>query len=569
MAGRALIDPTSTVAVSPVKELHNALFGGTLVNATVCQNCGHASKRTDPFSELPLTFPSSFTPIIDVTVVCGDSADVAPPSGYDRLPVNVNQGRAGSPFVYLCVRRARSWDDQEVSSADTDGSAITDVCIVTAPLSTAPALPLPPSGFTLLDDDLNEGGTVRVFLALARVPNGCPITALDVGAAQTAKNVKTPHGFEKLPENINAGTTGDVVYLFYKRGGAIRDVVLVGSSHEHKSVPPGYVCVGVDVGMVGTGCIDDEGPECDSATTRIAYTTGGSLAPITGIRVLDRDGLAALLASTDVATGTVMSDISIQSRAKRGVASVPLGSAYGWSSIGVLPGGRYVAVQRGHGSPLGSLSVYRSPAVVPRYGLSGVVDMLPADTLSACLGFTPPPPVPDTASPFTALPKACASVLGKWRSIEGNVNSLTLRPSEPLQRVVGFQVFGMLGDLEEAVPSSGSDVEEEEGKAAPPVEMLSRTGSVLGVLYRPLEDHLAAAGSCAGNWVLDGEWNALDDDDDTYPLRLHVTIPADPSKPPSFSGKRASSVVRAHVCLCACVCVFILMFVCAFPSCPG
>ena len=190
---------TGTVTSSHVKDLHNTLFGGTLANSTVCQNCGHTSSRTDPFSELPLTFPSTFTPIIDIALVSGDTADVAPPEGYDRLPVNLNQGRPGVKCVYLCVARAKSWE-QEYSA---DCTPITDVMVVTHPATATSPLPAVPDGYDMLTQDMNEGGSMKMFLAFARVPMGCPITALDVACAALAKNMKTPHGFVKLPENVN------------------------------------------------------------------------------------------------------------------------------------------------------------------------------------------------------------------------------------------------------------------------------------------------------------------------------------------------------------------------------
>ncbi len=46
----------------------------------------------------------------------------------------------------------------------------------------------------------------------------------------------------------------------------------------------------------------------------------------------------------------------------------------GWSVLGVLPGGRTVALRRGEGAALTSISVFRSPAAKPRYGYSALVD---------------------------------------------------------------------------------------------------------------------------------------------------------------------------------------------------
>lgn len=96
---------------SGVDNLRKHLFGGVFADATVCSNCGSTSEHNDPFSELQLVLSDNFTPIIDIVAVSGKTADVAPPDGYERIHTNLNSGRAGSEYCYLCIRRAQSWDE--------------------------------------------------------------------------------------------------------------------------------------------------------------------------------------------------------------------------------------------------------------------------------------------------------------------------------------------------------------------------------------------------------------------------------------------------------------------------
>jgi hypothetical protein len=179
------------------KTLHALRFGGEMCNATVCSSCGQSSSRTDAFSEVPLTFPNTFTPIEDVAVVVGTSPDVAAPDGFERICVNLNSGRTGAPYTYLCIRRAESW---EVTK-----SPVTDITVVNDALAHNAALPSPPRGFELIPTDVNKGGTRRVYVAVRRLSGGSPITALEVIAnATSAVTPQVPSaGFTKLADDLN------------------------------------------------------------------------------------------------------------------------------------------------------------------------------------------------------------------------------------------------------------------------------------------------------------------------------------------------------------------------------
>ncbi len=164
----------------------------------MCQCCGSTSSRCDPFSELQLTFPTAFTPIVDIAVVSADCADVPPPQGYERIPVNLNQGRAAAPFAFLCVKRAASWESY-------DSCPITDLDVVNDSLLPGAPVPLHPLGYDVIASDVNEGGNRRVFLAVRRIPGGSPITALQVvtNPVDSTKPKRGPQGFTKIDHDLN------------------------------------------------------------------------------------------------------------------------------------------------------------------------------------------------------------------------------------------------------------------------------------------------------------------------------------------------------------------------------
>ena len=363
---------------------------------------------------------------------------------------------------------------------------------------------------------------------------------------------------------------GEVVQIFYKRGGAIRDIRLIGAHHPaNPTVPPGYVCVDTDISMQGHGFID--GDDC----TRIAYTTGGTATPITGFRVVSSDAMRVLLQESEGASQQIAADADLQDNASLGIAHVTLGTAFGWSCIGTLPGDRHVMVQRGHGSPIASLNVFRSPVAVPRYGFAGIVDMLPNNALEACIGVPRRDPTAQARADATtvgcALDNAYWNILTKWRSVDGAVNSMTFRPAmsqghgaadggdeghAPV-RVIGYHVYGMLGLLDSDTESESDDAD---GKAADAgkrakAQIVLRTGALDGLIYRRADEH-EATGDCSGHWILAGEWSGKDDDD-KLPIQVRVTIPRDPAVAPTFTGKRVTVAVSVRVegvCASGCLC---------------
>ena len=142
------------------------------------------------------------------------------------------------------------------------------------------------------------------------------------------------------------GGGGDYLFLAYKRGGHIRDVLLV--TPDAAPAQDGWSTVPVDLSM-------DADQDTDASAIWLVYSSGGSGAPVTDIRCVADEG-------------------ALEGR--------------GWSVLGILPGGRTVAIRRGEGAPLTSISAFRAPAAKPRYGYSALLDfgVHAADTATMDLG---------------------------------------------------------------------------------------------------------------------------------------------------------------------------------------
>ncbi len=127
----------------------------------------------------------------------------------------------------------------------------------------------------------------------------------------------------------------------------------------------------------------------------LAYTAGGTRPPVTALRVVSEEALGNLLAESAAVAAAASSDPTVLLRAGQGVLQPALAAAYGWELVGRLPHGRCLVAQYGQGSPLVSVTVFRAPVAVPRYGQSRVLDLLPA-------GYGAPP-APTPASPLGPL----------------------------------------------------------------------------------------------------------------------------------------------------------------------
>jgi hypothetical protein len=323
-----------------------------------------------------------------------------------------------------------------------------------------------------------------------------------------------------------------MVHLCYKKDGAVRDLVLVGPGQRHTVRPEGYTSVDVDVSMV-------VGSHEHPASTTLAFTSGGTRPPITGIRVVSEDVLRDMMAAAATATAAVNSDAALVDAALEGVVPPAVADAFGWEEIGRLPGGRCVIAKRGQGSPIVSLAVYRAPTVVPRFGQSCILSLLPGDALSR---LSSPSSSSSSSSSAVARPGTAAlraayeCALGRWQMKSGDMRSIFLQAGVPGSdapvAVTGYLVRGLVGRLtQDAVDS---DQEEGAGTIVP-YGGLEKTGEMRGVVYRCVD-----ARQSPGQWSMFGQWTSVaDKSEDPYPCSLQFAAA------PAVGVAETSQVVAA------------------------
>jgi hypothetical protein len=263
------------------------------------------------------------------------------------------------------------------------------------------------------------------------------------------------------------------------------------------------------------------------ASTTLAFTSGGTRPPITGIRVVSEDVLRDMMAAAAAATAAVNSDAALVDAALEGVVPPAVADAFGWEEIGRLPGGRCVIAKRGQGSPIVSLAVYRAPTVVPRFGQSCILSLLPGDALSR-LSSSSSSSSSAVARPGTAaLRAAYECALGRWQMKSGDMRSMFLQAgvagSDAPVAVSGYLVRGLVGRLtQDAVDS---DQEDDVGTIIP-YGGLEKTGEMRGIVYRYVDPQQCPDGT--SQWFMKGQWSSVSDkSDDEYPCSLKfATAPA-------------------------------------------
>ena len=307
-------------------------------------------------------------------------------------------------------------------------------------------------------------------------------------------------------------TTGDDVFLYFKKTGAIRDLVIIGGANGRPVAPPGYTTIAVDVSM-------DVSNANDVGAVTFAYTCGGSRAPITNIRVVNDTVLGELLAGSAVAASAVQ-EPDVLSRALGGVVAPDVASAFGWEEVGRLDDSRCVVVQRGQGSPVVSLSVFRAPTPIPRYGQSSVVDLLP-------------PALRHTSQSAGSLATAHQQLHRRWQVKKGDLNSLWFDAgSGAITQIVGYEVKGMVG-----VQDFDSDKDDDEGAPASGMKRSSllKNGDVSGIVYRQ-------PGTTSNVWTFSGVWSSSTETHQ-HPCHFDIRVPSTAATDPRINADFASATV--------------------------
>ena len=84
------------------------------------------------------------------------------------------------------------------------GQPVADILVESTP-------PVTPSGYTLIDEDLNKGAVGQNIYLLYSKDGTSPLVAIDAIAGDSA-DISVPPGFTKSPRDLNAGAGGMYIY---------------------------------------------------------------------------------------------------------------------------------------------------------------------------------------------------------------------------------------------------------------------------------------------------------------------------------------------------------------------
>ncbi|MGL4603694.1 MAG: MAC/perforin domain-containing protein, partial [Iodobacter sp.] len=129
--------------------------------------------------------------IDELIVITGKSSGINPPGGYEKVPYDLNS-KAGGDYIYLCYHASR------YQPLKDNKKCITELKII------------------------------------------------------YGKDARAPEGFDKLPQDLNKGASGEYVYLCYKKEAysnktAIKGITVIGGSDELILPPYDFVKVDGDV----------------------------------------------------------------------------------------------------------------------------------------------------------------------------------------------------------------------------------------------------------------------------------------------------------------------------------
>jgi hypothetical protein len=143
-----------------------------------------------------------------LVTISGNSSSVAAPTGYTKIPYDLNHG-AGGKYLYLCYHKASYRSDGE------NKPCIASVVIIDGKNAQ------PPTGYVKLPQDLNDGaGGDYIYLCYQPVPWADDVAIKDVTViGGNNANVPAPYGYDKVPGDLNHGAGGDYIYVCTSLGG--------------------------------------------------------------------------------------------------------------------------------------------------------------------------------------------------------------------------------------------------------------------------------------------------------------------------------------------------------------
>uniref|UniRef100_UPI0026036D5C MAC/perforin domain-containing protein n=1 Tax=uncultured Shewanella sp. TaxID=173975 RepID=UPI0026036D5C len=130
--------------------------------------------------------------IDSIIIIRGDNSSIKPPSGYLKIPVNLNKD-SGGDYIYLCYHKV-SADGARIDNP----KCIADLKIIMGERTQ------PDIGFTKLDVDLNKGsGGEYIYLCYKKSPfiDSIAIKDLDVISGSDPE-LQAPSGFTRLDHDL-------------------------------------------------------------------------------------------------------------------------------------------------------------------------------------------------------------------------------------------------------------------------------------------------------------------------------------------------------------------------------
>jgi hypothetical protein len=133
-------------------------------------------------------------PITEVTVIYGGSSGIQAPTGFTKIPRDLNSG-AGGDYVYVCYKRGV-------------GAPITGLYVTKGWVT-----PNVPEHCTIVPVDLNRTvGGDYIYLWYTKDPSCAVVDDLIV----LFNNEAVPDGYTKINYDLNRNAGGDFIYFCYR-----------------------------------------------------------------------------------------------------------------------------------------------------------------------------------------------------------------------------------------------------------------------------------------------------------------------------------------------------------------
>lgn len=146
--------------------------------------------------------------IVDVAVIAGKNSNISAPTGYEKYPYDLN-AKAGGDFIYVCFKRASS---EQIKYSNL--RPITDLKII---IGDSDSIPAPTGFEKIPVDLNKGAKGKFIYLCKKYGSAGDfnegvrDITV--IGGSHS--NLTPPYNYKKLPQDLNKGAEGEFIYLCF------------------------------------------------------------------------------------------------------------------------------------------------------------------------------------------------------------------------------------------------------------------------------------------------------------------------------------------------------------------